>query len=89
MLFPVGEAWRGTWSRDANAPLYGPDDFHPSAAGSYLAGLVIYGMLTGRSPVGLPSTLRLSNGGLLEVAPPLAAMLQEAAAEANTRFGRP
>jgi hypothetical protein len=88
MLFPVGEAWRVAWSRDAQAPLYGPDGFHPSAAGSYLAGLVMYGLLTGESPVGLPSTLRLGNGALLTIEPSLAAMLQAAAAEANTRFGR-
>jgi hypothetical protein len=48
----------------------------------------MYGLLTGESPVGLPSTLRLENGAVLSVEPSLAAMLQEAAAEANTRFGR-
>jgi hypothetical protein len=29
-------------------PLYGPDRFHPSAAGSYLAAMVITAELTGR-----------------------------------------
>jgi len=30
VLLPVGQAWLDAWSRDADLPLYGPDDFHPS-----------------------------------------------------------
>ena len=47
-LLPVGEAWRAAWRADPEMPLYGPDRFHPSAAGSYLAALVITAELTGR-----------------------------------------
>ena len=89
MLFPAGEAWRAAWRRDANAPLYGPDDFHPSAAGSYAAALSIYGMLFQRPLQGLPAKLTLRDGSVIDVPPALAALLQEAATEANRKFGKP
>ena len=40
--FAAGDAWQAAWARDRSMPLYGPDGFHPSQAGSYLAALVIY-----------------------------------------------
>jgi len=89
MLFPAGEAWRAAWRRDPNAPLYGPDDFHPSAAGSYAAALSIYGMLFQRPLQGLPAKLTLRDGSVIDVPPALAALLQEAATEANRKFGKP
>ena len=49
-FFPVGDAWRAAWTRDPALPLYGPDGFHPSPLGSYLAALVIFHGLTGRLP---------------------------------------
>ncbi len=54
LLVPVGEAWRAAWRRDQSLGLYGPDGFHPSPIGTYLAALVFLERLTGRSPVGLP-----------------------------------
>jgi hypothetical protein len=47
LLLPAGDAWRAAWAIDATLPLYGPDGFHPSPAGSYLAALVIYEQLFG------------------------------------------
>ena len=55
VLLPAGDAWRAAWKRDASLALYGPDNFHPSAAGSYLAALVMVNRLFGISPVGLPA----------------------------------
>ncbi|MEZ4416602.1 MAG: SGNH/GDSL hydrolase family protein [Gemmatimonadota bacterium] len=49
ILFPAGEAWRAAWRRDPNAQLYGPDGFHPSAQGSYLAALTMADRLVGES----------------------------------------
>jgi len=72
VLLPAGDAWRAAWRRDARIALYGPDGFHPSEQGSYLAALVIYARLSERSPVGLPR---------LMVSPDRAALLQEVAAE--------
>lgn len=80
MLCPVGEAWRAAWRRDPDVPLYGPDGFHPSPTGTYLAALVIYQQITGRSPVGLPPGAEMTAARAL--------LLQEAAQEANAQFGR-
>ena len=80
ILLPVGEAWRVAWRHDPGVPLYGPDGFHPTPTATYLAALVIYQQISGRSPVGLPA------------GPPMPAdrarLLQEAAQEANAQFGR-
>ena len=80
MLFPVGEAWRGAWRRDPAVPWYGPDGFHPTPTATYLAALVIYQQISGRSPVGLPALTEMPAGR--------ARLLQEAAQEANAQFGR-
>lgn len=88
MLFPVGEAWRAAWRRDARLALYSADDFHPSPAGTYLAALVIVSRLSGRPAAGLPARFRVG-GSVLEVPAAQAALLQAAADEANERFGRP
>ena len=88
VLFPVGEAFRVARARDAAAPLYEGDGYHPSPAGSYLAALVIVGRIYGRTPVGLPRRLAV-NGRAIEIPEPLARLLQEAAAEANARFPNP
>ena len=88
LVFPVGEAWLSAWSANPSIGLYSSDGFHPSAAGSYLAGLVIYEQLYARSPVGLPSKLRLSAGAKIEIPPDQALLLQHAAEEANKLFAR-
>jgi hypothetical protein len=80
MLLPVGEAWRAAWRRDPEMPLYGPDGFHPTATGTYLAALVIYQQISGRSPVGLPALTPMPTDRVRT--------LQEAAQEANAQFGR-
>jgi hypothetical protein len=90
MLFPVSLAWKATWARQQSAALYSGDGLHPSAAGSYLAALVIFQQLYDRSPVGLPARLTLRLGGSpgLFIDPQLAAVMQQAAAEANSQYGR-
>jgi hypothetical protein len=82
LLYPAGEAWRAAWRSDSRVALYGPDGFHPSPSGTYLAALVIYQQISGRSVVGLPSPIPSIN-------PATARRLQEAAVEANARFARP
>ncbi len=54
---PVAAAWDSARRRLPNLDLYIQDGSHPTAAGSYLAALVFYATLTGRSPVGLPRRL--------------------------------
>jgi hypothetical protein len=54
-FLPAGESWRAAWREVASLPLYGPDGFHPTLAGSYAAALTIFAGLSGRSPLGLPA----------------------------------
>jgi hypothetical protein len=81
MLFPAGEAWRAVLRRDPKVALYRRDGLHPSPAGSLTVALAIFGILYGRSPVGLPARAA-------KVPPALVPLLQEAAAEANQQFGK-
>jgi hypothetical protein len=85
IFLPAGEAWRAAWKWNAQLELYGADGFHPTPLGSYLAALVIYQRLSGKSPIGMPSTLRPSGGSPIVVAPVVAAHLQQIAAETNAR----
>lgn len=80
LLFPVGDAWREAWRLDPEAPLYASDGLHATVAGSYLAALVMYAVLYRKSPVGLPSNLRLRDGRTLALSPALVTTLQQAAA---------
>jgi hypothetical protein len=83
LLLPVGDAWRAAWRRDRLLPLYSSDGFHPSAMGSYLAALVIYERVSGRSHVVAPSQLTSVSGAF----PPIvlsaerAILLQSAGAD--------
>jgi hypothetical protein len=63
VLLPAGDAWTEAWRRDPGLRLFGPDGFHPSVAGSYLAALTIFSGLTGRSARDVP--LRPAEIGLL------------------------
>ena len=82
ILLPATRAWQAAWRRDPSAPLYSFDGFHPSPEGSYLAAATIYAVLSGRSPLGLPATLRTAGGLTISIAPAMAETLQRAAAEA-------
>ncbi len=84
LLFPAGEAWRSAWARDATAPLYGLDGFHPTVAGSYLAALVMFQQLADRDPRDIPADWFAADG--IDAA--LAEILLIAAAEANELFQR-
>jgi hypothetical protein len=50
LFFAAGDAWLAAWRRDPAIRLYGSDDFHPSAAGTYLAALTIYSGIYGHLP---------------------------------------
>jgi hypothetical protein len=60
LSLPAGLAWKLAWAKDRSLPLYGPDRFHPSRLGTYLAALVVYAAARDRSPVGLPGTLEVA-----------------------------
>lgn len=60
LFFPVGDTWLETWARQPDAALYGPDDFHPSVAGTYAAAVVIVSILGNRDPESLPAHFNLN-----------------------------
>jgi hypothetical protein len=53
----VGLAWGEAARRLPTLDLYIDDGSHPAPAGSYLAALVMYSTLTGRSPGGAPAVI--------------------------------
>lgn len=83
-LYSVGAAWTAAWARDPALPLYSADGLHPSPLGTYLAAIVMYQGLYGRSPLDLPAVARV--GGIaLNVPPATIRLLQSAAAETIAR----
>jgi hypothetical protein len=66
LFLPAGDAWREAWRIDARLALYGPDGFHPTLAGSYLAALVIVRQLTGRSVDHLPAAIPALEAAILK-----------------------
>jgi len=89
IYLPVTQAWLEAWRRDPLLPLYSTDAFHPAPAGSYLAALTIYAVLTGRSPIGLPGRIQTDGGTVIDIAANMAQVLQEAAATAIAQAARP
>jgi hypothetical protein len=79
VVFPVARAWLAAGERDPSIALYS-DGLHASVAGSYLAALVMYARILGRTPVGLPSAIRTRSGVTMRVEPAVARILQNAAA---------
>lgn len=87
LLFPVGEAWLAAWRVDPEMELYGPDGFHPSLTGTYLAALVMYQQLSGNDPRLLPAVIP-GPSGAVDIGAERAGLLQQAAFEANAEFAR-
>jgi len=82
VLLPAGDAWRAAWRRDRSIALYGPDDFHPSMTGSYLAALAIVARLFDVSPIGLPMVVPPGlSTGYAPVSSATLRLLQDAAFE--------
>ncbi|MBZ5496967.1 MAG: SGNH/GDSL hydrolase family protein [Acidobacteriia bacterium] len=54
---PVGIAWASVRRRQPSLELFYVDGSHPSPAGSYLAGCVLYSAIFRRSPAGLPGKI--------------------------------
>ena len=58
VLLPAGDAWRAAWSCKGTLPLYGPDGFHPSRLGTYLAAVVVWARLFHEAPAHAAADLR-------------------------------
>ena len=82
ILAPAGEAWLAAWARDPTLPFYGPNGYYPSEMGSYVAALVIFQRIYGRSPVGVQSSA-IVNGRVQSWPIAQVQLLQQAAADAN------
>lgn len=83
VLLPAGRAWQAVLGAHPEVDLYGPDQFHPTRAGAYLAALVIFGGLADRTTVGL--TQHRPIDGLSDQT---VSVLERAADEANRTYGR-
>jgi hypothetical protein len=90
MLWPVGEAWRFAWRRDATLGLYGPDGFHPTLLATQLAALLIFQAVSAPPPTGVRATptAPTSLWPHLGLSPAQGLLIEQAATEANARFGR-
>lgn len=85
VFIPAGEAWRIALAADPQIGLYGPDGFHPSAAGTWLTAFVIFERLSGRDARTLPGTTP-TMPGMASLAAASVRLLQRAAHEANQRY---
>ncbi|MEO7965631.1 MAG: hypothetical protein ABIT38_17110 [Gemmatimonadaceae bacterium] len=82
VLAPVAQAWQLAISRAVAVELWSPDGLHASAAGSYLAAVVLYAQIFAATPIGLPASVQTRSGMVLRVDAPTARLLQQAAADA-------
>jgi hypothetical protein len=80
-LYAAGVAWQSAWKRNPALHLYGPDGFHPSPLGTYLAALVVVSGLTGQPPPAVPFAVHRP-GFELTVSAARAALLRSAASDA-------
>jgi hypothetical protein len=79
VLFPVSSAWVAAWEKRPDLQLYS-DGLHASREGAYLAALVIYTRLTGKSPIGIPASLASRSDPFFSIPIDVARVLQDAAA---------
>ena len=87
-FYPVGEAWREAWRRDASLPLYANDGYHPGPLGTLLAALVIYERVTGHDARDLPARLPVA-GRVPDVPEATIRLLQAVAHDVNVRYAPP
>jgi len=84
LLAPVSAAWLTVLTDNPSIALYDADGLHATQAGSYLAALVIYSRITGKSPIGLPAKIQIRKTWTLTLDPAVAQALQSAASKALT-----
>jgi hypothetical protein len=84
LFLPAGEAWRAAWGADPQLLLYGPDGYHPSELGTYIAALVVYEGITGKDARSLPGEAIVA-GHKLSVPESRIRLLQKAAHETVAR----
>jgi hypothetical protein len=86
LVAPAGLAWQAALKVKPDLSLHIADLSHPTPAGSYLNACVFYETFFGRSPEGLPRTIRNAAGKVLvELSESDATLLQHAAFETCSR----
>jgi hypothetical protein len=85
VFLPAGEAWHIALAAHPGLPLYGPDGFHPSPMGSFLAALEIYERLSGRDARTF-SPQAFAGGLPLSMSADTVGFLQRAAHQANATY---
>lgn len=85
-LFPAGAAWFDLRARNSPIDPYGPDRFHPSVEGTYLAALIVAAHLRNRSAVGLASAFTIRGGQTVVIDQSDALSLQRRADAALAAF---
>ncbi|HEY8197475.1 MAG TPA: hypothetical protein VIG04_10875 [Gemmatimonadales bacterium] len=85
LFLPAGEAWLGAWALDPQLQLYGPDGYHPSELGTYLAALVVFEGITGHDARSLPGEA-VVGGHAISLPESRVRLLQRAAHEAVVQF---
>ncbi|MBK8283464.1 MAG: hypothetical protein IPK97_00530 [Ahniella sp.] len=86
---PAGIAWQRAWADDPQLALYGPDGFHPSELGTYLAALTLFCTVYQQSPEGLPAQIPRANGASTALPEATARLLQRSAWTACQNPGFP
>ena len=81
-LAPVGDAWQLANQSDPSLDFYGPDNYHPSPLGTFLAALVIVEQVTRLDVRALPSA-SLAINGLPALSSATMQLLQRSAHAAN------
>jgi hypothetical protein len=87
LCLPAGQAWRQAWAVDPTLPFYGPDGYHPSELGSYLAALVVYEGITGNNAESLPDAA-MAGERTLNTSITTVQLLQRMAHETVASYGR-
>ena len=87
LFFPGGAAWQEYWSLQGDIPLYGPDGFHPTPEGSYLAAVVMWEQISGGDANDLDADAGTRYGSV-SVPFGIGQKLHDAAHAANRKFAR-
>jgi hypothetical protein len=80
ILLPVGVAWQAAFKSDSEIGLYGPDRFHPSKVGSFLAAWIVFAKLYAVSTE-MPAKLN-AGSTRIELQPPQVSTLRAATSKA-------
>lgn len=85
LFMPAGVAWQEAWLLNSGLKLYGPDGYHPSELGTYLAALVMYERITGEDSRSLTGSAVVA-GHAINVSTETIRQLREAAHTANAKY---